>query len=149
MQKAQIPCHHINYNLQYRPANILWQQNENMPYNDAYNSKLQTSILPLHGEIQEKTRQIATRRQITQFIQAIYNISEEQTNPHRRPNSLNLRRRGPFTWIYKSIEIFHDIGRYYLSMFEEPSQPDKYQNPVQFQQTQEFNAPAPIIGKFK
>ena len=97
MQKAQIPCHHINYNLQYRPANILWQQNENMPYNDAYNRKLQTSILPLHGEIQEKTRQIATRRQITQFIQAIYNISEEQTNPHRRPNSLNLRRRGPFT----------------------------------------------------
>ena len=97
MQKAQIPCHHINYNLQYRPANILWQQNENMPYNDAYNRKLHTSILPLHGEIQEKTRQIATRRQITQFIQAIYNISEEQTNPHRRPNSLNLRRRGPFT----------------------------------------------------
>ena len=149
MQKAQIPCHHINYNLQYRPANILWQQNENMPYNDAYNRKLHTSILPLHGEIQEKTRQIATRRQITQFIQSIYNISEEQTNPRRRPNSLNLRRRGPFTWMYKSIEIFHDIGRYYLSMFEEPSQPDKYQNPVQFQQTQEFNAPAPIIGKFK
>ena len=79
----------------------------------------------------------------------VTNRTEEQTNPRRRPNSLNLRRRGPFTWIYKSIEIFHDIGRYYLSMFEEPSQPDKYQNPVQFQQTQEFNAPAPIIGKFK
>ena len=41
--------------------------------------KLQTSILPFYGEIQEKTRQIATRRQITSILfNQSTNITEEQ-----------------------------------------------------------------------
>ena len=90
MQKAQIPCHHINYNLQYRPANILWQQNENMPCNDAYNRKnhqIASSILPLYGEIQEKTRQIATRRQIT----SIYSVNLQRGRSFYKTKSIRRR----------------------------------------------------------
>ena len=59
------------------------------------------------------------------FIQSIYKYNRRATNSRQRPNSLNLRRRGPFTWIYISIEIFHVIGRYYFSMSKEPNQPNK------------------------
>ena len=53
-----------------------------MPCNDAYNREnhqIASSILPLYGEIQEKTRQIATRRQITSILfSQSTNITEEQ-----------------------------------------------------------------------
>ena len=80
MQKAQISWHHINYNLQY-DLSTSFDSKENMPCNDAYNRKiikLQTSILPFYGEIQEKTRQIATWRQVTSILfNQSTNITEE------------------------------------------------------------------------
>ena len=128
MQKAQIPCHHINYNLQYRPANILWQQNEIMPCNDTYNRKivkLRVQFFHFNEKYKKRHTKSPQGDKLHQFIQSIYRYNRRATNSRQRPNSLNLRRRGPFTWIYISIEIFHVIGRYYFSMSKEPNQPNK------------------------
>ena len=145
MQKAQIPCHYINYNLRYRPANILWQQNENMPCNDAYNHK-NHQIADFNSSTTEKYKKRHSKSpqgdKLHQLIQSIYKYNRRATNSRQRPNSLNLRRRGPFTWYTNQLKYFmlsDDITSPCPKNQTSPtkpaqqSQPDKYQNPAGFQ----------------
>ena len=76
------------------------------------------------------------------FIQSIYKYNRRATNSRQRPNSLNLRRRGPFTWYTNQLKYFmlsDDITSPCPKNQTSPtkpaqqSQPDKYQNPAEFQ----------------
>ena len=145
MQKAQIPCHHINYNLQYRPVNILWQQNEIMPCNDTYNRKivkLRVQFFHFNEKYKKRHTKSPQGDKLHQFIQSIYRYNRRATNSRQRPNSLNLRRRGPFTWYTNQLKYFmlsDDITSPCPKNQTSPtkptqqSQPDKYQNPAEFQ----------------
>ena len=120
MQKAQIPCHHINYNLQYRPANILWQQNENMTFNDAYNRKNHQI-----ADFNSSTSRINTRKDTPNrhkatnhiyFIQSSYkyNRRANKSTPTsklfefktKRAIHMNIQINWNISW-YRTILPFH------------------------------------------